>query len=114
MTITVRLDAGPDGTSDLVETVRMAVGLALGEAPVEVVFTAAGRRWWQAVRTRDAASLRRLDELTDALEAVGGVVVGLTSGDSEAVPCAAQRLAGRDLLINSVGRLTPAAVVPEG
>ena len=43
MTITVRLDAAPGGPSDLGETLRMAVGLALGDATVQVVFTDAGR-----------------------------------------------------------------------
>jgi deoxyribodipyrimidine photolyase len=110
MTITVRLDAAPDGAADLAETLRMAVGLALGEATVQVVFTAAGREWWDAAHAGDAALRQRLDELKDALEAVGAALVGL-EGESAAAPRrAVERFAASDLLINSVGRLVPEAV----
>jgi deoxyribodipyrimidine photolyase len=108
MIITVRLDATPDGPSDLAETLRMAVGLALGRATVQVVFTDTGRQWWAAARAGDAVLRRHLDELKDALEAVGAAVTGL-QGDATAAPAkAVERLADSDLLINSVGRLVRA------
>jgi hypothetical protein len=107
MTITVRLDAAPGGPSDLGETLRMAVGLALGDATVQVVFTDAGRQWWQAARSVDVAR-HRLDELQDALDAVGAAVIGLEGRAAEAPGRAVEPLAASDLLINSVGRLVPA------
>ncbi|MGD2064275.1 MAG: hypothetical protein PVF51_11930 [Nitrospirota bacterium] len=106
MTITVRLDAAPEGPSDLGETLRMAVGLALGEARVRVVFTDAGRQWWQAARAVDEAR-GRLDELKDALQAVGAVVVGLEGQGTKAPGRTVERLAASDLLINSVGPVVP-------
>ena len=103
MTITVRIDAGPAGDSDLVETLRMAVGLALGEATVQVVFTDNGRRWWAATRDRDAALGRRLDDLRESLEAVGGSVAGLGGEGDAGRRRAITHMATSDLLINSVG-----------
>ena len=107
MTITVRLDAAPDGPSDLAETLRMAVGLALGEERVQVVFTDAGRHWWEAARAMDVTSRHHLDELKDALEAVGAAVVGLAGEGAETPVHTTERLANSDLLINSIGRLVP-------
>lgn len=107
MTITVRLDAAPDGPSDLAETLRMAVGLALGNATVQVVFTDAGRRWWEATRAMDVTSRHHLDELKDALEAVGAAVVGVEGEGAEMPVHTTEWLADSDLLINSVGRLVP-------
>jgi|GEM_PF-6962938 len=107
MTITVRIDIAPAGESDLAETLRMAVGLALGEGTVQVVFTDAGRQWWEAARAGDAGLRRSLDELKDALESMGAVVVVPEGQGTEAPPRTAERLAASDLLINSVGRLVP-------
>jgi hypothetical protein len=102
MTITVRIDTAPTGESDLVETLRMAVGLALGDARVQVVFTDRGKEWWAAAHARDAAVRRRLDELRDALDGTGAAVIGLAGGGEEGQVAA--NLADSDLLINSVGR----------
>jgi len=100
MTITVRIDTAPAGESDLVETLRMAVGLALGDAALHVVFTDGGRAWWDEVRTRDEAARRRVDDLLEALEGIGATVAGLAGegGRHATAPPAAS-----DLLINSVG-----------
>jgi hypothetical protein len=103
MTITVRIDTAPAGESDLVETLRMAIGLALGDAALHVVFTEAGRRWWAATRDRDAALRRRLDDLCEALQAIGAIVVGLAGEGGEGRHRITEQVAASDLLINSVG-----------
>jgi len=107
MTITVRLDAAEGGNSDLAETLRMAVGLALGDETVQVVFTDAGRQWWEAARAADAGLRRHLDELKDALESVGAAVVGLEGEGAETPVHTTEWLADSNLLINSIGRLVP-------
>jgi len=107
MTISVRIDAAPTGESDLIETLRMAIGLALGDAPVHVVFTDGGRAWWDAARIRDDAVRRRLDELRDALEAIGATIAGLEGEGVEATQRTFDRLADSGLLINSIGRFVP-------
>ena len=98
MTITVRIDTAATGQSDLVETLRMAIGLALGDAALHVVFTDGGRAWWNDVRTRDEAVRGRLDDLLEAVNGIGATVAGLTGegGDVE-------YMATSDLVINSVG-----------
>lgn len=104
MTITVRIDAAPDGRSDLVETLRMATGLALGDATLHVLFTDGGREGWAAARARSAATRRRLDDLVEALQAIGATVTGLAGGEEPRRAVA--QMAASDLLINSVGPLS--------